>query len=147
MTYKDIPQLTSIGSYTVNQSLRHLKNWMKDHLKDGLEMNPDFQRGHVWTENQQIKYVEFLLRGGKTNNVIYFNHPGWMTDFEGEFVCVDGLQRITALMRFINDEIKCFDTLYSEFEGGIPQSVGIIINVNNLQTRKEVLTWYLEMNS
>ena len=32
----------------------------------GLQFNPDFQRGHVWTEGQQIAFMEFLLKGGKT---------------------------------------------------------------------------------
>ena len=26
----------------------------------GLELNPDFQRGHVWTEQQQIAFLEYL---------------------------------------------------------------------------------------
>jgi len=39
-----------------------------------LQLNPDFQRGHVWIENQQIKYIEYILRGGKTARVIYLNN-------------------------------------------------------------------------
>ena len=34
--------------------------------EEGLQLNPDFQRGHVWTEDQQVKFLEFILRGGKT---------------------------------------------------------------------------------
>lgn len=39
-----------------------------------MQLNPDFQRGHVWIENQQIKYIEYILRGGKTARVIYLNN-------------------------------------------------------------------------
>jgi len=31
----------------------------------GLNLDPDFQRAHVWTEDKQIAFVEFCLRGGQ----------------------------------------------------------------------------------
>lgn len=58
---------------------------------------------------------------------------------------MDGLQRITAYMRFYNNEIPAFGHYYKEFEDR-PKN-WIKLNVNNLKTRKEVLTWYLEMNT
>ena len=104
MKYSQIPQLTSVGSYQINICLSEVvdtvNSWTEKHR---LELNPDFQRGHVWTEEQQIAFVEFMLRGGKSAKVIYFNHPGWMDDWKGNMVCVDGLQRLTACMRFINN--------------------------------------------
>jgi len=113
----------------------------------GLQLNPDFQRGHVWAEDQQISYIEFLLKGGKSARIIYFNHPNWMGNWQGDFVCVDGLQRLTAVMRFFNNEIKVFDTYYKDFEDKLHSDIDLIFNVNNLKTKKEVLQWYLEMNS
>ena len=70
-----------------------------------------------------------------------------MGDFRGDFVCVDGLQRITAIQRFMNNEIKAFDTYYKDFEDKLPRDLDMIVNVNNLKTRKEVLQWYIEMNN
>jgi hypothetical protein len=69
-----------------------------------------------------------------------------MGDFEGEFVCVDGLQRITAIKRFIHNEIKAYGYFYKEFEGSPRMMNDLRININNLKTRKEVLQWYLEFN-
>ena len=112
-----------------------------------LQLNPDFQRGNVWTEQQQISYVEYILKGGTSARVIYFNQAGWMTNFEGDFVCVDGLQRITALLRFINNDLKVFGTYYKDFEDKLYDRVDILININNLKTRKEVLQWYIEFNT
>lgn len=148
MKFVDVPQFTSVGNYQVNMPLRYLsqriEEWIKD---DNLQLVPDFQRGHVWIEEQQVKYIEFLLKGGNSARVIYFNHPGWMTGFQGDFVCVDGLQRLTACLRFLNNEIKAFETYYKDFEDKIPMDIDLLINVNNLKTKKEVLKWYLEMNS
>jgi len=101
MKYSDIPQFTSWGSYQVNMPLKYIKQRIEEWIaEDRLQLNPDFQRGHVWTDEQQVNYIEFLLKGGQSSRVIYFNHPGWMTGFKGDFVCVDGLQRLTAVMRY-----------------------------------------------
>jgi len=148
MKFKEIPQFTSWGSYQINASLDYVIEWINRNIEElGLQLNPDFQRGNVWTEQQQINYIEYLLKGGKLANVIYFNHPQWMGNWEGEFVCVDGLQRITAVMRFINNEIPAFGVYYKDFEDKMSHNIYLLINVNNLQTRKEVLQWYLEFNS
>lgn len=154
MKFNDIPQLTKEGSYQVNMPLRYLldkiKEWEEDKYYQ-LQLNPKFQRGHVWTEDQQVAYMEFLLRGGKSAKVIYFNKPSWQssTIIEGydDFVCVDGLQRLTAVMRFLNNEIKVFDTYYKDFEDKLPMGIDLILNVNNLKTEKEVLQWYVDINA
>lgn len=150
MKFTDIPALTKAGSYQANMPLRYLKNWLINHEEElGLDLNPDFQRGHVWTREQQIAYVEFLLRGGKSGRTIYFNHPSWMCEKKvgyNDFVCVDGLQRLTAVFKFLDDEIPAFGNLLSEFEDKLPFDIDLLLNINNLQTKKEVLTWYLEMN-
>ena len=112
-------------------------------------MNPDFQRGNVWTRKQQIAYIEFLLRGGINGRDIYFNNPtmhGEPVDGYVDFVCVDGLQRITAIRKFINDEIKVFRHKYSEFEGHLDITNSVRIHINSLKTKADVLTWYIEMN-
>ena len=151
--FEEIPKLTRVGSYQVNIPLRdipdRIKKWQEDAWYN-LQLNPNFQRGHVWTKEQQVKYIEYLLRGGKAANVIYFNQPSWQgeatTDYN-DFVCVDGLQRLTAVLRFMNNEIKAFGSYYKEFDDKLPFDVDLIFNVNNLKTEKEVLQWYVDMNS
>lgn len=145
--WKDLPKLTAIGSYEVCQPLDSLKDAVDRYIKEyGLNLLPDFQRGHVWNEEQQVKYVEFLLKGGQTNNVLYFNHPGWMNSFKGEFVIVDGLQRLTAILRFLDGNIAVFNKL-SINDVDVKGNWGVKFNINNLKTRREVLLWYLEINS
>ncbi len=148
MKFKDIPKFTRAGSYQVNMPLNYFVKWIKENQEEcGLEMNPDFQRGHVWTEKQQIAYIEFLLRGGKSGKVVYFNCPLWsLGSRDCDFVCVDGLQRTTAIMRFIDNEIPAFGVYYKDFEDNLPMEIDIIVNINELKTRKEVLKWYIEMN-
>ncbi len=145
---RDIPQFTRAPSYSVNSAWAYLPEWLERHGEEGLNLTPDFQRGHVWTPEQQTRYVEFKLQGGASGADIYFNHPGWMGSWKGDFVCVDGLQRITAVMGFLNGEVKVFGRTIGEFEDKLPpMDPRFAVHINNLKTRTEVLQWYLEMNS
>lgn len=146
-TYKDIPRFPTIH-YHVDVSWTDLETNLDRYInKYGLQLNPDFQRGHVWTEEQQIAYVEFILKCGESGRNIFLNHPGWMADWEGDFVLVDGLQRITAARRFINNEIRAYGRLASEL-GRMPSlDYGFSIHIAKLQTRAEVLKWYLDFNA
>lgn len=153
ISFKDIPKLTSQGAYEPSVELRYVKDWVVKNQDDlGLQLNPDFQRGNVWTEEQQINYVQFILKGGTSSKVIMFNYPFWGNFVEkpgayNEMVCVDGLQRLTAVMRFIDNEIKVFGSYYKEFKDKPSFETALKFNVNNLKTKAEVLQWYLELNS
>lgn len=53
-----------------------------------------------------------------------------------------------AWSRFLNDEIQVFGRRYSDFDG--PTDLirhGMVININDLKTKKEVLRWYIQMNA
>lgn len=153
-----IVPFTSEGSYQVDVGLMYLENTLRDYTEDyGLELNPDFQRGAVWTEAQQIAFVEYFLRGGTSSKIIYFNcglfggrsSGRGVDDFCKKIVCVDGLQRLTALRKFIANELPVFGHYLNEFEDArvILRGSSIKFNVNNLKTRKEVIKWYLDLNT
>ena len=150
MKVEDIKLLTGEGRYRVDVPLGHLVDKVDKWIEEmNLQLNPDFQRGHVWTLPQQIAFVEFILRNGKTSP-IQFNHPNWMGNFKGEFVCVDGLQRLTAIIKFCKNELPVFGGVYlKDFDDAdlILRRYDIAIRINDLKTRKEVLNWYLELNS
>lgn len=154
--FKDIPQFTSSGSYQVNYPLTSLVREIEEEVSEmGLQLNPEFQRGHVWTEEQQIAWLEYHLRGGKSGNTIYLNNPFWNSYKEpkqneySDYVCVDGLQRITAAQRFVHNEIKVFGSYFKEYEDRLrlANDATMILNVNNLKSEKEVLQWYVDMNA
>lgn len=148
--FQDIPEFTPDGSWECDFSLDRMVAWIDEAVaSDGLQLDPDFQRAHVWTESQQIAWLEFFLRRGKTGRVIYLNDPGWQraTYRQGDFVCVDGKQRIQAARRFLNNEIPVFGYLFREYTDKLDQTITMRINVNTLQTRAEVLQWYIEMNA
>ena len=149
MRFQDIPQFTQDGHYRVNVGLDYLKSHIERFKKEyGLIMDSDFQRGHVWTEDKQIAFMEFLLKGGRGSSEIRFNCPRWQRFSCGyPMVLVDGLQRVTAALRFINNEIPVFGYFYNQFEDKIPFFSGLEFLINDLETRSEVLQWYIDINT
>lgn len=90
----------------------------------GLELVPDFQRGHVWTQRQQVHYIENCLRGvvPASSLLIQFNCPefsddGSDSDLPDGLQCVDGLQRYTAVTEFVQGRIKPFGLTVQEYVG------------------------------
>ena len=153
--FRDIPQFIRGGNYRVDMSIPTLAAWVRtQETEEKLILCPDFQRGHVWTEAQQIAWLEFLLRGGKSGRDLYFNDPYWMNWVSNpsgyqDFVCVDGLQRITAIQRFVGGEIPVFGHFYEEYEDvrWLNTHHTLFVHINALKTKREVLQWYLDMNA
>jgi hypothetical protein len=149
MRLKDIPRFTRSPAYRTVMPWKRLEGWIKSHVEeDNLDLNPDFQRGYVWTPQQKSLYVEYAIRGGISGKEIYLNCAGWMADFRGPFILVDGKQRIDAALGFLCNEVTiCGGLRYSDFEDKLGSTPEFYLNVNDLPTWKEVLAWYVDLNS
>lgn len=154
--YQDIKQVTQPGHYGVDVSWNYLAEYYRLQVVDyGLDVNPNFQRGNIWTETQKIRYVEYILRGGKSGKDIHTNAPNWhgvgmgREHKNGWYVLVDGKQRLDAVLGYLNNEFKVFGEWYHrDFTDGldiIQQSFRWW--VNELQTIEDVYTWYIDLNS
>lgn len=152
--FKDIPPFTHSSSYQVNVSWTYIEDQLKSMANmGGVELDPDFQREHVWSEVQQIRYVEFCLRGGTSGRNILWNgttfgrETGDSSSWD-PIVLVDGKQRLQAVRRFMRNEIPAFGTLRNDYEDKLRMvRPDFIFHINDLKTRAEVLQWYLEQNA
>jgi hypothetical protein len=157
MKITDIPMFQSPARYRTNVGWSYIEDTLKSYNERheidgwlGLNLDPDFQRGHVWDEAKQIAYVEYKLRGGEYSDVILFNHPNWQGSYKGEMVLVDGKQRLEAIRKFMRNELPIFGGNYlKDFDNPrqLLRSVDLVFCVNNIKTREGVLQWYLELNS
>lgn len=151
MDFEDIRKYTRGASYQITVMWRYLEEQLLNYARPPypVDLDPDFQRAHVWTEAQQRRYVEFCLRGGASSRDILFNCTGWMADFRGPFVLVDGKQRLEAVRRFMRDDLAIFDGhRISDFTGYLrDHHACFTFHINDLQTKAEVLQWYLDLNS
>jgi len=153
--YEDVIRKFPHCPYHVNTSLdflfTQLGHWGEKPLT--MELNPDFQRGHVWTEKQQIAFVEFLLKDPQDSKAksIIFNCRNWTAEYKEKnadvVYLVDGLQRLTAIRRFMNNEIPVNGYYLNEFESStFLKRIYLDIYVNSLN-RAEMLKWYVDLNS
>lgn len=65
-----------------------------------LLLDPPYQRGRVWTPEQQSAFVGYFLEGGPSPTVYIRQHP-----LEEVEEVVDGVQRLTALRNFTKNEL------------------------------------------
>jgi hypothetical protein len=155
ISLKNIPALIKVTGEEYTTRFAQLHKMLNDMRNDyGLDLDPDFQRGHVWSLNTKVKFIEYLLRGGKVNP-IFFNCPDYSYSYKESdavlsktVVLVDGKQRLTAILEFLDNKVPVFGHYLNDFEDKdfIVRHFGIRYVVNSLQTRKEMLTWYLEIN-
>ena len=152
-----IPRFPQV-QYRITVPWGHMEEQIQSFNETGeLDLNPDFQRGHVWTEEQQINFVEYALMRPQSGLDIFWNHPYWM-DFseEGTMVLVDGKQRLEAVRRFMKNEIKAhghYCKEYTEFSPGhpcksrLPTDYYFYFNVMKIPDRAGVLKWYIDFNA
>jgi uncharacterized protein with ParB-like and HNH nuclease domain len=156
MRIEDITPLIYTGSNGVSISLNELQPTLDRLARTyGLDLDPEFQRGHVWTTEIQAKFVTYILRGGvvppiRFNSPEFGGQPRSMNcDLPQTVVLVDGKQRLTALMAFMGNKLKvCGGYLLSDFERQdvLLRRIDITYLVNKLQTKKELYQWYIELN-
>ena len=149
---RSIPKLIPTGNYQVNLDLNDLKSLIDKRVGEGLQLNPDFQRPHKWNMEQRIAFVEFVLQDGKAPPICT-NHTDWHGDGDNdEWVLVDGKQRLTSLLMFLDNKFPVFKELDGEGIGYFAKEfssfgrANILFLVNNLPTRKQYLQWYLQIN-
>ncbi|MYM92537.1 DUF262 domain-containing protein [Duganella vulcania] len=149
------------ASYEIDVGLHQIESFLKEQeeamrsMGGLLELEPDYQRGHVWTHEQRVRYVESLIRG-RAPRLVMFNCPGWtrgkqLGDIPGHhFQCIDGLQRLTTLRMFMRDEVQVFDGLTATALSGTPfdpKRLRIRVGVYEFVTRVELLQFYLDLNA
>lgn len=161
--YRDIRPLRS-SAYAVHNPIssteRTLAALADDAASAGgvLDLCPDFQRGHVWSQEKQIGFMESVLRG-VAPMVIRFNCPAWdrLTKVEcdglnpHDILCVDGLQRLTAMRDFMAGKFKVFGKYEVSDLDGTPFAMNNtqfmwVLEMFTISSRADLLQFYLDLN-
>jgi len=85
----------------IQYSAFELKRQYEDTRRQNIILNPDFQRGKVWSEGKQkSELIESILMGIPLPVIYLFE------TIDGKKEVVDGRQRITTLIEFMNNKFK-----------------------------------------
>lgn len=79
--------------------------------RDRLDLNPDFQRTPVWSDERQQKFLDTILKRWNVPKV-YFR----VID-EEHFECIDGQQRLIAIFRFYSDDLHLSKKFSDQYGG------------------------------
>ncbi len=147
--FRDIPQLPK-ARYSVDFAWVYIEQGLEQlgGGPNGLNLDPDYQRAHVWTPEQQRSYIEYMLMGGEVGKFLTFNAVNWMSGNEGPMELVDGKQRLEAVRAFLRDEVLAFGRYFSEYEDRLDMiEQRFTLRVCSLSTRAEILQLYLNINA
>ena len=122
-----------------------------------LNLTPDYQRGRVWTDQQASRFIGFLAEGGEAPTVIVQRWPSSRHGDQPLDEVVDGLQRLTAIIRFargeipletMDGEVAYVHDLSPEDQRHLMGTAGLKITLQMVQlpTRAAVLALYLRLN-
>ncbi len=141
-----------VSVYDVLESLQRYSN------QDSLPaMTPPWQRDNdKWTRAMQVAYVENILLGFKDSVISLYT-----LDPESLRGCklLDGLQRSTALLAFLNDEFSVLDDWAKAnnhpplFYSTLRDSTGFVgdqklvrFNIYRFRSESEAIDFYCQMN-
>ena len=101
----DVDEDASFGDYPIDTVLirnetRTVHDVLRRIEKGSFVMDPDFQRDFIWDEDKQSKLIESVLMRIPLP-VFYLAE-----NQKGQMVVVDGLQRLSTLQRFVNNELR-----------------------------------------
>ena len=146
--FRDIPKFPR-AHFEVTVGWTYLETQLDELDSDGqLDLNPDFQREHVWTEEQQMDYVEYILMGGEVGRNIIFNCAGWPRTITEPITLVDGKQRIEAVRAFMRNDLRAFNVRYRDYEDRIDTMITrFSFRICGLKSREDILNLYLSINA
>lgn len=143
-------------SYAVDVPLCDMKLYIHRLSEHGEKyapvLDPDYQRAHVWTREQQIAFIEYILRGGEVSRRIIFATDGDIAITKWRLI--DGKQRLEAITQFLDLKFGVFpDEQHPEghFANAIYEMRGMFmlfkVVVVRVTTRLEELNLYLSLNT
>ena len=115
---KDI--IVNTDSYSINDLMRMVKD------KD-IEIAPRFQRHFIWDKTRQSRLIESIFLGLPLPAIYLSEYD------DGRMTIVDGLQRISTIRDFMNNELRLCNMEYFDFCNGKTFSE---LNLPELQLRR-----------
>ena len=85
---------------------------------------PPYQRGCVWSPKQKDQFVDTLKRGLPFGTILLYRDEA-----KNQYQIIDGLQRCSTILEFINNPARYFDA--GDIEEGLPQRLAVITGIGN----------------
>lgn len=116
----------------------------------GVDMNPEYQRGFVWTMDDKIKLIESIFDGVEIGKFAFVKLP-WKDSQSPGYEILDGKQRLSCLMEFMADRFAYKGVYYSQLSFS-DKHYFCNFNITSGEaeegtTLKQKLRYFLKMNT
>lgn len=115
--------------------------------KFGVDMNPDYQRGLVWQLEDKQKLIDSIFKGVDIGKFVFIRR-----DYGSEshlYEILDGKQRLTAIMEFLEDRFKYNGFYYSELhpvDQSHIQGYSVSLAEVSNPTKEQIYRYFLRLN-
>lgn len=113
MTRQTTRPLGHLGLNAADRQIKELARSFRESF--GLDLQPPYQRGRVWVEDQKIALIHSWMTGVPTGVVIFNDRstPEWKSANgydpvdrdEAMYACIDGQQRISTACEWFDDQL------------------------------------------
>lgn len=152
--WESIPQFPRAHYEITAMWRKDLERHIAHQIGYGLDLEPDFQRAHVWTDAQRVAYLEYALMGGEVGKVLTFVCQDWDLCPVPGYAILDGKQRLESVRRFLRGEIRVFPDAdqpdgytYQDIDRIRDATCFFYWRVVVCPTRADVLRLYLNINA
>lgn len=154
MRWSDFPRFPRV-CYAVEINWRYVEAHLESEIAQGLDLDPDYQRAHVWTDEQRRMYLEHVIQGGETGRTLIAVTTKWNRYPTPNYSLLDGKQRLETVRMFMRNEIAIFGGLngrsegwrFEDIEGPTGVDQRFTWHVVEVSTRADVLRLYLKINA
>lgn len=118
--YRTIEEIKNLPSFIKNKDIKFSYSQrtidsllgMMFQSYSGIDMNPDYQRGLVWSIHQEIALIDSIFKNVDIGKFTFIKRP--FRENEPGYEVLDGKQRLNTLSRFATGKLKYNNRTYFE---------------------------------
>lgn len=110
---------------------------------------PQFQRNNdKWTSQMKSSFVENLIKGHRSDVMMYTTKDRYAENGYGSLAILDGLQRLSALCDFVGGKIKAFGYSFQELTDAriLNWSTTYGVSIYTFSNDIDAAVYYIQMN-
>lgn len=147
-TYNDDDKLTEDEDIRFSFCNMYMGSIIHRYYKPGIDLNPEYQRDLVWTQEQKYDLIDSIYRNVEIGKMVMIRRH-WETD-KDLYEMLDGKQRMNAIIEFYEDRFKYMGKYYSEmtpFDRNTLRNTPIAIADTEPLTDEQKYRYFLKLNT
>lgn len=125
-------------------------NWTVSYIKENhllglINYSPDFQRRYVWSEKQKVYLIDTLLNDFSIPK-LYVRQELDIEKSTNHYEVIDGQQRLTTIMKFINNEFPLLRKKHPKPEFFNQNLEGKVFNDLSTDDKRKILNYTMSVD-